>query len=119
MSVVQTVSTAAVLRALPTGIARRFDPGAAGELDATIELRVADARFAVRVVDRRCSVERRAAPEAGARVTISAGDIARLVTGAAQWPVLLAAKRLELDGDPFLALRFPKLFRFGTPSPVC
>ncbi len=43
----------------------------------------------------------------------------RLVTGDAGWPELLAERRLELSGDPFLALRFPSLFglpaQAGTP----
>jgi hypothetical protein len=116
MSPVQTVSRQVVLRALPIGIVRRFDPGAARDLEAEFELRVtggAEQRFAVRIADRRCTVERRPAPGSGAQVTISAGDIARLVTGAVAWPQLLAGKRLTLSGDPFLALRFPMLFGFG------
>ena len=118
MSAVQTISRGAVLRAVPAGLVRLFDPGAAGALDAVFELRVVDrlggaeTRFAIAIADGRCTVERRAAPESGAQVTISAGDIARITLGAVEWPVLLAAKRLALSGDPFLALRFPKLFRF-------
>jgi alkyl sulfatase BDS1-like metallo-beta-lactamase superfamily hydrolase len=115
MSVVQATSRGLVLRALPAGMARKFDPVAAGDLDATFEMCVDDERFAVRVAGGQCTVERRAAPEAGATVTISAGDIVRMVTGTVQWPVLLAAKRLELGGDPFLALRFPALFAFTSP----
>jgi hypothetical protein len=34
-----------------------------------------------------------------------------MVSGAASFPELLAWGRLELGGDPFLALRFPSLFR--------
>jgi hypothetical protein len=113
--VIRAVSNRAVLAALPVGIERRFDEQAAGELDATLELRVGGRRFAVRVADRRCTVERGAAPEAGAYVAISPGDIARLVTGTVAWPVLLAGGRLELGGDPFLALRFPALFGFTAP----
>jgi hypothetical protein len=116
MSVVHDASRALVLGALPAGLSRRFDAAAAGDLDATFELRVpggrnGQRRFAVRVSESRCTVERRAAPEAGASVMISAGDIVRLVTRTLPWPVLLANDRLELGGDPFLALRFPKLFR--------
>jgi ubiquinone biosynthesis protein UbiJ len=94
---------------------QRFDPGAAGELDAVLELQVAgtNSRYAVQIAGGRCTVARRAAPEAGAHVSISAADIARLALGALPWPQLLASGRLELSGDPFLALRFPQLFRFG------
>jgi alkyl sulfatase BDS1-like metallo-beta-lactamase superfamily hydrolase len=104
-----------VVLLIPLGMSLRFRPEAAGGLDAVLELRVSgtSARFAVSVADRRLRVERRAAPEAGAGVSISAGDIVRLVTGVVRWPALLAGKRLELSGDPFLALRFPKLFGFG------
>ena len=116
MSPVQAVSRQVVLRAIPVGMRRRFDPGAAGELDATFELRVTgggEQRYAVRIADHRCTVRRGGAPEATAHVRISAGDIARLASGAVRWPELLAGKRLTLTGDPFLALRFPMLFRFG------
>jgi SCP-2 sterol transfer family len=114
MSVVHSVSNQAVLAAIPAGMARRFNPEAAGDLDATIEMRVGEGRYEVRVKDRRCTIERVAAPEAGAFVTISPGDVARLIAGTVQWPVLLAANRLELGGDPFLALRFPQLFGIST-----
>jgi hypothetical protein len=114
MTLVHDASRAAVMGALPTGLARKFDPSAAGDLDATFELRVTggdrERRFALHVADGGCTIERRPAPEARASVTISAGDIARLVTGTITWPALLAAHRLQLGGDPFVALRFPKLF---------
>ncbi len=98
--------------AVQTGMRRRFDPIAAGDLDAIFELRLADvdARYAIQVSGGQCQVARGAAPEAGARLTIATGDLLRLVSGVAQWMELLAARRLELTGDPFLALRFPQLF---------
>jgi hypothetical protein len=40
----------------------------------------------------------------------------RLVSGAIGWPELLSSGRLELTGDPFLALRFPTLFRLPAQS---
>lgn len=98
---------------LELGMRRRFDAEAAGSLDATFELVVSRARYAVRVSGGRCQVERRAAPEAGARVLISAGDLVRLLSGMVEWTRLLALGRLRLDGDPFLALRFPQLFGVG------
>jgi hypothetical protein len=108
----------AVLRALPTMMSRRFDPAAAGDLDALLELRVPNARtgreskFGVRVLDGQCTITRGAAPTAGAYVTMAADDMLRLASGAVRWTDLLGQKRLELGGDPFLALRFPTLFRF-------
>jgi ubiquinone biosynthesis protein UbiJ len=115
--VIRWVSTSVVLAAIPIGMRQRFDPSAADGLDAVLELQVAgtDSRYAVQIADGRCTVARRAAPEAGAHVTISAGDIARLVLGVMAWPELLASGRLGLTGDPFVALRFPRLFRFAGP----
>ncbi len=106
-----------ILRALPRAIAARFDREAAGELEALFELRVRDpgggesAQFLLSVAHGRCEVSSGAADTAGASVAVGADDLIRLVSGAAGWPALLSAGRLELAGDPFLALRFPILFR--------
>jgi len=116
---VNAISRLVVVAAVPAGMAALFRPEAARDLEAVLELAVTDAdgrratRFAVQVTGGRLVVQRRAAPEAGARVAISAGDIARLALGAVPWPALLSRRRLELSGDPFLALRFPQLFGFG------
>ena len=108
-----------ILRALPRAIAARFDPVAAGDLEALFELRVRDprgsgpARYWLSVAGGRCEVRTGAmdASAAGASVTVGADDLIRLASGVAGWPALLSAGRLELAGDPFLALRFPMLFR--------
>ncbi|MHB8659124.1 MAG: SCP2 sterol-binding domain-containing protein [Solirubrobacteraceae bacterium] len=111
------VTHRAILRALPLAVRRRFDPASAGDLDAVFELRVRDpggrpcARYTLRIAGARCEVRTGMAPQAGAAVEIGAGDMIRLAGGAVGWPELLAARRLELSGDPFLALRFPNLFR--------
>ena len=60
-----------------------------------------------------CTVTPGPARGAGAAVTVGADDMIRMASGAVEWPELLAQKRLELSGDPFLALRFPKLFGFA------
>lgn len=98
---------------MAAGMRRRFDGRAAGDLDATFELVVSARRYAVRVAGGRCQVKRGPAPDAGARVMISAGDLVRLISGAREWTALLAQGRLRLSGDPFLALRFPQLFGVG------
>jgi hypothetical protein len=113
------VARRATLVAIPAAMKRMFDPAAAaaGDLDATLELRVVDgarapvAQFGIHVAGGRLTVTRGAAPEAGAQVTIAADDLVRMGAGAVSWPELLAAGRLEMAGDPFLALRFPRLFR--------
>ena len=89
----------------------------AHDLDATFELRVRDPRgaepdrFELRVLEGRCQVRSGAARDPGAVATLGADDMIRLASGAVGWPALLANGRLELSGDPFLALRFPMLFR--------
>jgi hypothetical protein len=119
MNTVADLSRRAILRTVPLGLERRFDPVAAGDLDAVLELRVTDAggtrgaRFAIVVASGRCDVQRRPAPEAGAQVAIPALDAVALLAGRMPWPALLAAGRLTLTGEPFLALRFPTLFGFA------
>ncbi len=106
-----------ILRALPYAISRRFDPAAAGDLQAVFELCVTDprghgpARYELRIGDGQCQVKPGAAAEAGATATLGADDLIRMVSGAISFPELLASGRMELGGDPFLALRFPGLFR--------
>ena len=98
---------------LALGMARRFDAEAASGLCATFELHLSGRAYAVNVDGGRCRVQRGPAPGAGARVRISAPDAIRLVSGRVEWTTLLAEGRLKLDGDPFLALRFPQLFGVG------
>ncbi len=78
--------------------------------------RSSSARFTVAIAGRRCRVEARVAPSPGACVELGVGDMIRLASGAAGWPELLSAGRVELSSDPFLALRFPNLFRMSVPS---
>jgi hypothetical protein len=106
-----------ILKAIPRAIEMRFDADSAVGLDATFELRIRDpggaapTLFALRVAGGRCDVRPGAAAAPGAVATIGAGELIRLVSGSTGWPHLLASGRLELSGDPFLALRFPMLFR--------
>jgi hypothetical protein len=113
------VTHRAIVAAAQRAIPRRFDPEAAGDLDAVLELRVRDPtggddhRFGLIVKGGTCTVRPGAAADAGAAVTVGADDMIRMASGAVEWPELLAQKRLELSGDPFLALRFPTLFGFA------
>ncbi|MGZ4310968.1 MAG: SCP2 sterol-binding domain-containing protein [Solirubrobacteraceae bacterium] len=104
-----------ILRMLPRAIARRFDPGAARGLDATVELAIRHdsrpASYALAIAGERCSVSAGTPARAGARATIGADDLILLAGGAVTWPRLLSSGRFELTGDPFLALRFASLFR--------
>jgi hypothetical protein len=107
----------ALLRLLPRAMARRFDPAAATDLEATLELTIrdprgrSDARYELAIADARCAVRPGPATRPGARASIASDDLILLATGAVGWPELLSSGRFELTGDPFLALRFASLFR--------
>ena len=108
---------AALVNAIERALPRLFDPEAAGDLDASFALEIRGRRPVVRTLtvrDRRLTVSRGRPQNAGATVLVGAGDMVRLATGDTGWPALLAEGRLELAGDPFLALRFPRLF--GLPA---
>jgi hypothetical protein len=117
------VTRRAALRALPQLLEQRFSPEAAGELRTLYELRVlapsgaVEERFALRVADGRLRVERRAAPEAVAWVSVGLGDMIRVASGAVPLWGLMAEKRLDIGGEPFTALRFPALLGFELSTP--
>ncbi len=112
-----------ILALLPRAIGRRFDAGAAHDLDATLELAIRhDVRptsYALAVAGANCSVRSGAPARAHAKATIGADDLILLAGGAVTWPQLLSSGRFQLTGDPFLALRFASLFRLPvTLDPV-
>jgi hypothetical protein len=102
-------------RLIATAIRLRFDERAAHGLGATFEFRVGLwgrlVRLTAAVADGRCEVRPGPDSSAGAHATVSLGDMVRMGLGLAGWPELLSSGRLVLDGDPFLALRLPALFR--------
>jgi hypothetical protein len=97
-----------------------FDPDAAGDLDASFELRIRDPAggdpdaCSVIVAKRKCRVVFGADRKTRVIVTTGADDIIRMASGDIGWPQLVSAGRLSLWGDPFLTLRFPMLF--GLPA---
>jgi SCP-2 sterol transfer family len=105
-----------VVWSIPMAIPWRFDPEAAGDLEARFELRVRNpaggepARFEIHIHEGRCDV-RSGGADGVTAVTVNAGDLVRLASAATGWPELLSGGRLELSGNPFEALRFPVLFR--------
>jgi hypothetical protein len=115
----------ALVRMIERTLPRLFDPVAAGDLDAAFALQISHPRgrrpdvLGLAVRNGALTVSRGKPPHAAATVSISAEDMVRLATGDAGWPELLASKRLALGGDPFLGLRFPRLFdlpaQAGTP----
>jgi hypothetical protein len=112
-----------IVRALPLALTRRFHPESARGLEAVLELRVRDPdggqadAFELTISGGSCEVRPGPARGPGAAVQIGADDMIRLASGAVGWPELLTSGRLELSGDPFLALRFPMLFRLPSQSP--
>jgi hypothetical protein len=112
------VIVAATRHAIPL----MFDSASADGLEVTFELRVRDPRggepdrLALVISGGRCTVVPGPAVNPGAIATVGADDLILLASGGAGWPALLSAGRLELAGDPFLGLRFPKLF--GLPVAV-
>jgi hypothetical protein len=108
---------AVALRSIQAALPRRFDPAQARDLEATLELRVRKpggdgfTPIALRIAGGELSVSRGPAQEAGAAAEIGADDVIRLAAGVVGWPQLISSGRMEMSGDPFLALRFPGLFR--------
>jgi hypothetical protein len=100
-----------------------FDRRSARHLTATFELRVRILRgrrgvpFVMRIDAERRRLHPGAPADPGAIAAIDAWDLVRLGLGLAAWPQLLSSGRLELSGDPFLALRLPTLFKLRAGSP--
>jgi hypothetical protein len=114
-----------IVAAIPVAVRVLFDPSAAADLETTFELRVRDprgrepVRFTIFVRHCRCQISPGAAADAVAAVTAGADDLVLLASGAVGWPELLSGGRMELTGNPFLALRFPVLFRLpASPATV-
>lgn len=103
----------AIARMIP----RRFDGAQATDLHAGLELRVRERpgheplRLTLEIADGACRVRRGPGGDAKAVAVIGLADLIRLALGRVGWPQLMSAGRLELSGDPFLALRFATLFR--------
>jgi SCP-2 sterol transfer family len=115
----------ALVRMIERTLPHLFEPDAAGDLDAVFALEITNPRgrkpsvLGITVRDGRMTVTRGRPQNAGATVSMGADDMIRLAAGDVGWPQLLAENRLSLSGDPFLALRFPRLFALpsepGTP----
>ena len=106
----------ALLDELFARIARRYDPGRAGDLDAVVEWRVGGRengghdRFQLVFGRDGCRVERDGGAAPGATFTIDAADLLRLVSGQARSAELYTFGKLRIDGDLMLAARVPGLF---------
>lgn len=105
-----------MLEAMFAGLRRRFDSDAAGDLETVVEFRIlaeggAPAeRYQVTIANGRCTVTRGGGATPKTWFTLGAADLLRLGTGAASWPELLGARRVELGGDPFIGIRALGIF---------
>ncbi len=103
----------AIARIIPL----RFDASRAAGLTAAFELRVRETagrppvHLGLHIDDGTVRVTRGVCADAGAVATVGLSDLIRLSLGLVSWPKLMSTGRLVLSGDPFLALRFPSLFR--------
>ncbi len=107
------------VRAVQTVLPRQFDASCARDLDARIELRIRDPRggtpapLSLRIAGGELSITSGQSAGAQATAELGADDMIRLAAGSISWPALLATGRMTFSGDPFLALRFPALFRLS------
>ena len=109
-----------MLTTIFAGMKQRFDPAAAAGVDTVIEWKIRgvagepDDRVQVVVRDATCRIRRGGHDTPGVTFSIGAVDLLRLATGATPWQRMLADGSLQIAGDPFVALRLPKLFRLGS-----
>lgn len=76
-----------------------FDPSAAPELNATIELRLGDDRFVVAIGDGHLEMMRGEAPDADATIETDASMFANLLTGAETFDDATKSGTLRVSGD--------------------
>ncbi|MGH3682877.1 MAG: SCP2 sterol-binding domain-containing protein, partial [Natronosporangium sp.] len=106
----------ALLWLAAAGLLLRFNPAEAGDLAATLELRLLRPDggdpdpVAIVIANGRCRVRRHAAAKPDASCAVSIGDLIRLTTGATKLHILWLSGDLVTSGDTDLFLRFPSLF---------
>lgn len=94
----------------------RFNAAEAGDLAATLELRLLRPDggdpdpLVIVITDGRCRVRHHAAATPDASCVASVSDLIRLATGAAKPHILWLSGDLVTTGDTDLFLRFPRLF---------
>jgi hypothetical protein len=109
---------AVALRVLPLAVAQRFDASMARDLDVVLELRIfaspggGEVRYGLWVSHGALTIRRGAPNDARAWVGGALGDLILVVAGSVPWTEMLATGRLQLGGDPFMALRVPGLLSF-------
>ena len=89
-----------------------FDPHAAGDLSASYELRLGEARFYARVADGRLEAGRGAADQPDAIIETDSGTLAALLWEGRELAEALRSGEVEVVGDTELASRLLRLFPF-------
>jgi DNA-binding HxlR family transcriptional regulator len=95
-----------------------FDPQAAGDLEATFELRLDDHRFHARVVDGRFEAACGSAIQPDAVVTTDPATLSAVLWEGRSLSSAVRAGELEIEGDTGLVERFVGLFPFPEPVPA-
>jgi DNA-binding HxlR family transcriptional regulator len=93
-----------------------FDPEAAGEMDATYELRLGEQRFQVEVSKGELGLRRGAAGEPSATIAFAdAPSFAAVLAGQLALDEAIASGAVEVDGPKQAAKRFLRLFPMPEP----
>jgi DNA-binding HxlR family transcriptional regulator len=93
-----------------------FDPALAGDLDATIELRLGEQDFRAMVAGGRFEIERGEAAAPDATITAEAGTLIAIAHGHRALADAVRAGEVAVNGDERVAERFVGLFPL--PAPV-
>jgi DNA-binding HxlR family transcriptional regulator len=114
----QTSTAELGVDALMLALKTRFDPGAAGDLHATYELRLGDERFRAVVGGGRLELARGGADHPHATIETDAATLRGLVVGGRQLADARRSGDLRLDGDQRAVARFLRLFPRPDPAPA-
>jgi DNA-binding HxlR family transcriptional regulator len=93
-----------------------FDPGAAGNLDEEIELRLDGEQFRARIAGGRLDVARGAAADPTAIIETDPGTLARVLWHGRRLTAALRSGEVRIDGDRSAARRFLALFPAREPE---
>lgn len=94
-----------------------FDPGLAGDFDATVQLSIGDQRFQARVAGGRFKVERGEAVAPDATIEADPRALLDVAHGRRSLDDALGSGDMEISGDHEVARRFLGLFPI--PAPRC
>jgi len=94
-----------------------FDPGAAGDLDASYEVLLEDQGFGIEVKDGSIRVYRGAPADPDARIQADVDTLAALVYEGADLDEALRSGEIGIEGDRSAVERLTGLFRLPEPAP--